>query len=130
MGRMYSSKYKTRISNCLNCNHKIQYGFSSTGKFCDNKCQGEHVYKTITLPNIEKGKSVQRPMMEKYLIRRDGYKCSNCRIKEWNGKKIILDIDHIDGNNKNNYPSNWRFLCPNCHRQTGTWGRKTREKVL
>ena len=130
MGRLYTAKYKTRISNCLNCNNKIQYGFSSTGKFCDNKCQGEHTYKKRTLPNIEKGIPVQRPMMAKYLKNRDGYQCSECKIKKWRNQDIILDIDHIDGNKNNNFPSNWRFLCPNCHRQTKTWGRKIRTKTL
>ena len=27
-----------------------------------------------------------------------------------------LDIDHIDGNNKNNAPENLQVLCANCHR--------------
>lgn len=27
-----------------------------------------------------------------------------------------LDIDHIDGNKKNNDPSNLQILCANCHR--------------
>lgn len=130
MNRIYSTAYKKRISNCLNCNQRIQYGYSKTGKFCNNKCQGEYIYKTKTLPNIEKGKSVQRPMMEKYLENRDGYQCSECKIKKWRNQYITLDIDHIDGNPDNNFPSNWRFLCPNCHRQTKTWGRKIRTKVL
>jgi len=27
-----------------------------------------------------------------------------------------LDVDHIDGNNANNDPSNYQTLCANCHR--------------
>lgn len=27
-----------------------------------------------------------------------------------------LDVDHIDGNNGNNDPSNYQTLCANCHR--------------
>jgi hypothetical protein len=27
-----------------------------------------------------------------------------------------LDVDHIDGNNSNNDPSNYQTLCANCHR--------------
>lgn len=27
-----------------------------------------------------------------------------------------LDVDHIDGNKKNNDPSNFQTLCANCHR--------------
>lgn len=33
----------------------------------------------------------------------------------WYGAKIILQIDHINGNAGDNVPSNLRYLCPNCH---------------
>ena len=39
----------------------------------------------------------------------------------WNGKKLTLHVDHVDGNRKNNEVSNLRFLCPNCHSQTNTY---------
>jgi ssDNA-binding Zn-finger/Zn-ribbon topoisomerase 1 len=38
-------------------------------------------------------------------------------MNEWNGKSIVLEIDHIDGNSENNSPENLRFICPNCHSQ-------------
>ena len=41
-------------------------------------------------------------------------------MKENNGKKITLQLDHIDGDNNNNKLENLRFLCPNCHSQTET----------
>ncbi|OYW72998.1 MAG: hypothetical protein B7Z37_23290, partial [Verrucomicrobia bacterium 12-59-8] len=31
-----------------------------------------------------------------------------------------LEVDHIDGNHKNNDPSNLWTLCANCHREK-TW---------
>lgn len=37
---------------------------------------------------------------------------------------MTMDIDHIDGDHRNNKPENLRLLCPNCHRQTSTWGKK------
>lgn len=30
--------------------------------------------------------------------------------------KVQLDVDHIDGNHKNNNPTNLQTLCANCHR--------------
>ena len=54
------------------------------------------------------------------------YKCANpnCGISEWNGHPISLELDHINGINNDNRLSNLRFLCPNCHSQTITYGSK------
>lgn len=49
------------------------------------------------------------------------YCCEKCGLIDWNNEKIILEIDHIDGNWRNNTPENLRFLCPNCHSQTETF---------
>lgn len=49
------------------------------------------------------------------------YKCEMCGLVNWNNKKLVLELDHINGNNRDHRLINLRFLCPNCHSQTDTW---------
>lgn len=46
----------------------------------------------------------------------------------WNGKHLCLQVDHIDGDPTNNVLINLRFVCPNCHSQTDTFGTKNRRR--
>lgn len=52
--------------------------------------------------------------------------CQICNITEWNGKKIVMHMDHIDGNKRNHRLENLRMICPNCHSQTPTYAGKKR----
>jgi hypothetical protein len=54
------------------------------------------------------------------------YKCV-CGIEDiWQETPISLQLDHIDGDRKNNSLDNLRFMCPNCHSQTPTYGGKNK----
>jgi hypothetical protein len=53
--------------------------------------------------------------------------CSECGQEPyWNGKDLVLQIDHINGNNKDNRIQNLRILCPNCHSQTDTFAGRNK----
>ena len=64
----------------------------------------------------------------RFLTKTKEYKCSICSISEWNNNKIVLHLDHIDGDNTNNLIQNLRLLCPNCHSQTETYCRKSNSR--
>jgi hypothetical protein len=50
--------------------------------------------------------------------------CEVCGIKDWNGKKLSFELDHIDGDRTNHRLENLRIVCPNCHSQTDTYRGK------
>jgi hypothetical protein len=52
------------------------------------------------------------------LLQERGYCCESCGLAEWLGDPIPLELEHRDGNNKNNQKENLLLLCPNCHAKT------------
>jgi len=67
-----------------------------------------------------------KEQIRKRLIKLIGYSCKHCGISDWNNKPLTLEIEHIDGNPKNNSKNNLTLLCPNCHSQTSTFRNRKR----
>lgn len=86
-----------------------------------------------TLPVTEdilcENSSTTRAVVRKFILKNNliPYKCSICGISEWEGKPLSLQLDHINGKNNDHRLENLRWLCPNCHSQTETYGSKNSE---
>jgi len=51
--------------------------------------------------------------------------CEDCGIDDtYNGKPIVHQLHHINGNSKDHRLENLQMLCPNCHSQTENWSGK------
>jgi 5-methylcytosine-specific restriction endonuclease McrA len=68
----------------------------------------------------------ERETIRRYLAEDRGYKCEICGISDWQGKRLVLHVDHTDGNPADSRPENVRLLCPNCHSQTPYLGNGNR----
>ncbi len=71
--------------------------------------------------------NVSRGTVKSWYLRTVEYKCESCNIHEWNGKHLVLELEHINGDRRDNRKENLKLLCPNCHSQTETF-RKRKNK--
>jgi len=69
------------------------------------------------------------------------YECAGCQnenftkcdgVLMWKKKKIVLQLEHKNGNRTDNRLENLEFLCPNCHSQTQTFcgGNSKKRKAI
>ena len=94
------------------------------GKQARNRLLPEDVF---VLRTPEQGRSDTRLLIRALLESGVEYKCEVCGMgPEWMGKPLKFQIDHKDGQFWNNTKSNLRFICPNCHVQTDSWGSKNK----
>jgi Zn finger protein HypA/HybF involved in hydrogenase expression len=56
-------------------------------------------------------------------------KCECCGIKRWNGQRISLELNHINGDRLDHRLENLQLLCPNCHAQTTSYRGKNKRRA-
>jgi hypothetical protein len=86
-----------------------------------NAGRSEEVIRT-RLEDLGDGKIRSGRSLKRILLRNGwAYRCERCERDTWEGVPIPLEVDHIDGDRRNDAPSNLRLLCPNCHALTPTY---------
>jgi len=134
---------------CKNCGEEFERrkGYSN---FCKATCKGTNkgIQVNWALINSKKEKLLKHTQtcndkaeksffqgdklnidtIRKLLMRKVNYTCEYCKGAMWMGKKIPLEIHHVDGNNKNNKHENLHIICPNCHSQTDNFRAKNIKK--
>lgn len=101
-------------------------------KFSENvKKNTSGVEKHLSEILVENSSYVHSSNLKNKLLKKGllSYKCYICGLEEWNGKEIVLQLDHINGKSNDNRMENLRLLCPNCHSQTETYAGKKKKQV-
>lgn len=99
-----------------------KYGIS-TDHFNSSQCRSNRSTENVFVKNS----TANQTTLRRWYIKGNysEYKCAICgQDPIWNGRDLVLTLDHTDGNNSNNVLSNLRWLCPNCHSQTRTFAGK------
>ncbi len=104
-----------------------------TAKFCSDRCKNEQILENLK-PFLVKnsartGQSIKRSLLSLGMLS-DKCEMPGCGISTWNGKTAPLEMDHINGDNRDHRLENLRILCANCHSQLPThcWGNTNKQK--
>lgn len=112
---------KVALHVCKFCNSEFDTG-SKLGAHIRIHWSKEKLTKRFSYGG--KGVSLRKALFNINRI----YECEICKQGSiWNDLPLTLQVDHKDGDNQNHNSDNLRFLCPNCHTQTPTFGSKNRK---
>lgn len=107
---------------------RIEYYKISTEHFCHHASRKDWSDEEIFCTD---SKVSQKKLRETFKKREFvPYECAICGLPPfWNNKPLVLTLDHINGKNKDNEISNLRWVCPNCDRQSETYGMKNKKQL-
>lgn len=94
-------------------------------KYCSSRCHLDHDFR-LRAQLLESGSYHvlgTSAFVRRYLRQRLGEQCTACGWAERHPKtrKVPIEVEHIDGDWRNNRLENLTLLCPNCHALTSTF---------
>ena len=111
---------KPKTYTCKSCGEESKWSHQKMNVYCSTRCAGDGKLQE-SIERFKRGELTGRITIRKVLATLRGYNCEVCNISEWNGKEIVLNVDHIDGRSDDNSPENLRLICANCHSQTPSY---------
>lgn len=118
---------------CLNCGKNISHKYKNI--YCDNYCQTKYLAKQkyeyfLTSPEEFQRSNYNSGVVKRFILKEQNNKCVICgQDSEWKGKRLVMILDHIDGNASNNTRENFRCICPNCDSQLDTYKSKNKNST-
>lgn len=123
--------WKSVIRNCAQCNTEFKVPpHRSKARFCCHGCACSARDLGISTTNEKIRRCAEYKVWRKAVFERDNYTCQECGDRSGNGHSVTLNADHIKP--FAHFPdlrfdvSNGRTLCESCHRETPTYGPKSR----
>ncbi len=80
----------------------------------------------LTIDSTYNRNTLKQRLLKEGLLKNQCYECGQLPV--WNGKLLVLQLDHINGVFDDNRFENLQILCPNCHTQTDTFCAKRLKK--
>ncbi|MNS78724.1 hypothetical protein D3C72_1123500 [compost metagenome] len=104
---------------CIGCGNT-----TTNPKYCSSQCGVDHRNR-LSLQKILNGNG-SHGQVKKYLIATNGNRCSSCDDTHKRGTRLVMELEHKNGNSSDNRLENCELLCPSCHSVTSTYKGKNR----
>lgn len=126
--RVFTQEAKDRISDALKKSDKFLK--SEREKLIAKEKKREQISKTWEekLLSVTDISTLKYEALRKRIILEQDKCCNKCKLSKWLNQPITLELEHKDGDTKNNKRENLEGLCPNCHSQTEFWRGRNKNK--
>lgn len=122
-GGNYKIMHKAIQEFNLNISHFTGQGWNTGLKF--KPFEAKPIENILVINSNYQSYKLKRRLIQ------EGFKeniCERCKLSEWQGLPIPLELHHKNGNNRDNRLENIVLLCPNCHALTESYRGKNKRQ--